>query len=46
MACGNHIATAAEADEEDYQPPDCCKQCGFPDFEDGPGYFLDDEDEI
>src|SRR3954467_6638214 len=43
-ACGNLIAAPWNMDD-DYQPPESCKQCGFPDFEDGPGYFTDDENQ-
>ena len=39
-ACGEIIAGVSCVDE-DYFPPDSCKTCGFPDFEDGPGYFTD-----
>lgn len=43
-ACGYLVAQPETADEDGYQPPDNCKQCGFPDFEDGTGYFTDDDD--
>lgn len=36
-ACGDLIAPTWFLDDEDYQPPEVCKQCGFPDFEDGMG---------
>lgn len=42
-ACGEMIARQEKADEEDYEPPDSCRQCGFPDFEDGTGYFTDED---
>lgn len=29
--CGNHIAASWTMEEEDYEPPMICKQCGFPD---------------
>jgi len=38
-ACGELIGSG----EDDYIVPDSCRTCGFPDFEDGPGYFTDDE---
>lgn len=42
-ACGYHIAAPwTLEDEEDYVPPDSCKECGYPDFEDGTDYFTDD----
>lgn len=41
-ACGEHIAAPWNIDD-DYEPPDACKTCGFPDFEDGPGYFTDED---
>lgn len=41
-ACGNHIAAAWTIDDDDYDPPETCKQCGFPDFEEGVGYFTGD----
>jgi hypothetical protein len=41
-ACGDLIAPSFHMDDEDFTPPECCKQCGFPDFEDGTGYFTDD----
>jgi hypothetical protein len=31
--CGNHIAARWHLDDEDYTPPDECRQCGFPDPE-------------
>lgn len=43
-ACGDHIAAPWIMDEEGYQPPDACRTCGFPDFEDGHGYFTDEDD--
>lgn len=39
-ACGEHIAAPWNMDD-DYRPPESCKTCGFPDFEDGAGYFTD-----
>jgi hypothetical protein len=42
-ACGEHIAAAWHLDEDGYEPPQSCKTCGFPDFEEGHGYFTDDE---
>lgn len=41
-ACGNLIARLECAEEPDYEPPESCRQCGFPDFEEGTGYFTDD----
>lgn len=41
-ACGNHIAAPWRMDEPDFEPPESCKQCGFPEFEEGPGYFTDE----
>lgn len=29
--CGNHIAAIWNLEEEGYEPPDACNQCGFPD---------------
>lgn len=43
-ACGNHIAAMWTMEEDGYEPPLTCHQCGYPDFEDGPGYFTDDPD--
>lgn len=44
VACGYHIAARWTMDEDDdFEPPLTCRQCGFPDFEDGTGYFTDDE---
>ncbi len=40
-ACGELIRASFNCDEADL--PDTCRACGFPDFEDGPGYFTDDE---
>ncbi len=37
-ACGE-LVRASFNDEGDL--PETCRQCGFPDFEDGPGYFTD-----
>lgn len=39
-ACGEILAAPWNIDD-DWTPPETCK-CGFPDFEDGPGYFTDD----
>jgi hypothetical protein len=44
-ACGDIIASSSRADEDDYEPPDTCRQCGFPDFEDGLDYFTDEDDD-
>lgn len=42
-ACGYHIATTRELDEEaDFIGPGACRQCGYPDFEDDCSYFTDD----
>jgi hypothetical protein len=41
-ACGEHIAAPWHLEEGDYEPPEICKTCGFPDFEDGCGYFTDE----
>lgn len=41
-ACGNHIAASWSLDEPGYTPPETCRDCGFPEFEDGTGYFTDD----
>ena len=42
-ACGNHIAHQITDDPDDEaRLPDSCRECGFPDFEDGEGYFTDD----
>lgn len=38
-ACGELIAPEWFLQDEDYAPPEACKACGFPDFEDGMGYF-------
>jgi hypothetical protein len=40
-ACGYHIAPSWFLKDEEYEPPETCKQCGFPDFEEGTGYFTD-----
>lgn len=40
-ACGEMIAPPWRSNDPGYEPPDSCRQCGFPDFEDGPGYFMD-----
>lgn len=40
-ACGYHIAPSWFLNDEDFQPPEICKQCGFPDFEEGTEYFTD-----
>ena len=40
-ACGDLITPAWFLEEKDYRPPDACKQCGFPDFEAGAGYFTE-----
>jgi predicted RNA-binding Zn-ribbon protein involved in translation (DUF1610 family) len=40
-ACGDLLAASWHCEEEDFEPPEVCKQCGFPDFEDGTGYFTD-----
>jgi hypothetical protein len=40
-ACGDLIAPTWFLDDDEYQPPEVCKQCGFPDFEDGTEYFTD-----
>lgn len=29
--CGNHIAAPWNMEDEDFQAPTICKQCGFPD---------------
>lgn len=42
-ACGYLIAEPDEADAKGFVEPDVCRQCGFPDFEDGPGYFTVDD---
>jgi hypothetical protein len=42
-ACGNLLASAEHIDDEDFVEPESCKQCGFPDFEDGTGYFTDED---
>ncbi len=44
-ACGNHIAAPWNMEVEGYEPPETCKQCGFPDFEDGMGYFTGEDDD-
>ena len=41
-ACGFMIAASWHLGEHDFEPPLTCKQCGYPDFEDGPSYFTDD----
>ncbi len=41
-ACGDLIARP-DTDEDDL--PDTCRQCGFPDFEEGTVYFEDEEDD-
>lgn len=41
-AFGYLVATNEMLEEPKYQAPEECKQCGFPDFEDGMGYFTDD----
>ena len=30
LVCGNHLRTPSELDEN-YDPPECCDQCGAPD---------------
>jgi hypothetical protein len=40
-ACGDLIRAVFET-SDDSDLPDSCKQCGFPDFEDGHGYFTGD----
>ena len=42
-ACGDCLAASHNIDD-DYEPPESCRQCGFPDFEDGTGYFTDEDD--
>jgi len=44
-ACGDIIAAPWNMEEEGYVPPLTCRQCGFPDFEDGMGYFTDEDDD-
>ena len=39
-ACGFCIAAPWNM-SDDCQSPETCRQCGFPDFEDGTGYFTD-----
>lgn len=29
--CGNHIAAPWNI-EDGYEPPECCRECGFPEF--------------
>jgi hypothetical protein len=41
-ACGFLIADEWHTEDLDFESPPTCKQCGYPDFEDGPGYFTDD----
>lgn len=42
-ACGDIIAPSFWRDwEQKAEDVSNCKQCGFPDFEDGHGYFTDD----
>lgn len=41
-ACGDIIATDYQlfrVMDTDWEPPTTCRQCGYPDFEDGAGYF-------
>jgi predicted RNA-binding Zn-ribbon protein involved in translation (DUF1610 family) len=38
-ACGELIRASFSSEEGDL--PEDCRTCGFPDFEDGPGYFTD-----
>lgn len=38
-ACGDMIASRWKCEEPDYEAPDSCRTCGFPDFENGHGYF-------
>lgn len=42
-ACGYLIADAAAELDPGHYWPFSCRQCGFPDFEDGPGYFTEEE---
>lgn len=41
-ACGELIAYDDGVDDEGFVPNNC-RTCGFPDFEDGMGYFTDDK---
>jgi hypothetical protein len=41
-ACGEIIAAPWNL-SKDWVAPDSCRTCGFPDFEDGPGYFTGDD---
>ncbi len=40
-ACGELIRASFSTEEGDL--PEACRTCGFPDFEDGPGYFVGDD---
>lgn len=44
MACGHHVAAIWQVDSDGFEPPESCRQCGYPDFEDGMGYFADEEE--
>lgn len=39
-ACGYQVARVITDDPDDLNLPESCRQCGFPDFEDGVGYFI------
>lgn len=39
-ACGDIIRARFNMDDE-FDPPESCKTCGFPEFEGGVGYFTD-----
>lgn len=43
--CGNLIASPRTADADDYQAPEQCGQCGFPDPESVAAYHFGDEDD-
>ena len=43
-ACGNLIAAPWSIDRDGFEPPETCRQCGAPDFDDGVGYFTDEEE--
>lgn len=42
-SCGEIIAAPWNMEAEDFEPPETCKTCGFPDFEDGMRYFIDED---
>lgn len=42
-ACGEVVLTGSRLDAGE-TPPMSCRECGFPDFEDGLGYFTEEDD--